>query len=193
METIIKRSPLALGAWHTKVNNQKEPFLVDLSLRPKWDIQDRDLVRQRPCGITIPAHPGESVFSQNILINRLNPTQATLWHLAGESLEMPQSPAFTDVTDAYALVALIGPLLPYILEKVSALDIFHPRQKGPCLFQGPLLHVPCQVVRLGETDGNSTVLIACSRGYAQCLAAGLLAAGSEFGLHPVGQETFAGF
>jgi hypothetical protein len=35
------------------------PFLIDLSHRNRWDVQDADLSKIQPGGVTIPENPGQ--------------------------------------------------------------------------------------------------------------------------------------
>ncbi|MEE9418116.1 MAG: hypothetical protein V3W43_01480 [Desulfatiglandaceae bacterium] len=173
-------------------NEGKGPFLIDLSHRAKWDVQDANLSQIQPRGVTIPETPGQCVLQKGLLINRMNQTQADVWHLSGDSLATPQELAYTDVTEGFALFALVGRGAEVfsIIEKITPLDILSPEKKPPFLIQGPVLHVPCQIVVLGEKDNISAVLIACSRGYGQSLAEELLDAGAQMGLRPAGEIAF---
>ena len=120
----------------------------------------------------------------------MNQTQASIWHLAGESLDAPDDPAFTDVSDATLFLALLGKEIFSITEKLSSLDFLDPLKQAPFLLQGPFSHVPCQIVTLEKTPQRSGILLTCSRGYAQDMTAAILAAGSEFGLQPAGENAF---
>ena len=166
------------------------PWVVDLSHRPRWDLQDNEISAQQLFGMTVPEVPGQSVFNNGVLINRMNRTQASIWHLEGERLDLPESPAFTDVTDATLFMALLGKDIFSIAEKLTSLDFLDPSRQTPFLLQGPFSHVPGQIVTLGNTPEKSGILFTCSRGYAKDMAAAVLHAGDEFGLSPAGQSTF---
>ncbi|MGD8881016.1 MAG: sarcosine oxidase subunit gamma SoxG, partial [Desulfobacterales bacterium] len=84
----------------------KEPWVIDLSHRARWDLQDADISKQQPWGINIPETPGQCVLENGVLINRMNRTQASIWHLFGEDLAVPDDQAFTDVTDATVFLVL---------------------------------------------------------------------------------------
>ena len=167
------------------------PFLIDLSHRKRLDVQDSNLSKFQPGGVTIPETPGQCVFQNGLLINRMNRTQAAVWHLLGDSPDMTQETAYTEVTEGSIFLALLGSESEVfsIMEKVSALDFVSPERKAPFLLQGPILHVPCQVVCLGKVDENIVVLFTCSRGYGECMVEGILSAGAEFGLCPAGENT----
>ncbi len=168
----------------------KGPFLIDLSHQPKWDIQDSDLPGIQPLKIPIPEDPGACRLQNGLLLNRMNATQVAAWRLSGESPAMPRESPYTDVTDTYALLAIVGKEMFSIMEKLTALDISPRAKKPPFLVQGPVSHVPCQMVVMGETEGYAGVLIASSRGYAQSMVEAVLDAGAEWGLHPAGEGVF---
>lgn len=100
--------------------------------------------------------------------------------------------AFTNVTEAYALFALLGKAVFSIMEKVTPLDLLSPERKTPFLAMGPVLHVRSQVVVLARGVDSSAVLAACPRGYGQSMAEALLDAGKEWGLRPGGENIFTG-
>jgi hypothetical protein len=203
MNTFIRNSPVAFKAdaleietrnhWQVVLKYQSEsdgPHIIDLSHTPKWDLQDSILSRFEPCGIRIPGAVGESIFDKQILINRMNRTQASIWHLSQSEAVMPQDLEYTDVTESYALLALVGENVSSIMEKVSRLDLLFSANRFPALFQGPVLHVPAQVVVMPEDDAGRLILIACARGYGRSMAHGLLKAGAEWNLCPAGDLRF---
>ena len=203
MENIQRRSPVVFDSKPAETTMQNDwlvvleyeeqgqgPWVVDLSHRPRWDLQDSEITAQQPFGMTIPETPGQSVFDNGILINRMNRTQASIWHLAGEKKDIPDGLAFTDVTDATMFLALLGKDVFSIAEKLASLDFLDPTRQTPFLLQGPFSHVPCQIVTLGNTPEQSGILLTCSRGYARDMTAAVLHAGAEFGLSPAGQNAF---
>ena len=167
------------------------PYLFDLSHRARWDLQDTDLSSFQPLGIGIPGTPGQCNFENGVLVNRMNRTQASIWHLSGENPAAPDGPAYTETTDVTVFLGLVGPNIFAIAEKLSALDFADPSKSAPFLSQGPFSHVPCQVVTLERTTERPGILLTCSRGYAQDMAHAILAAGEEFGLQPAGEKAFA--
>ena len=134
MENIQRRSPVEFDSkpaettmqngWSVVLEYEEQgqgPWVVDLSHRPRWDLQDHEISTRQPLGMTIPETPGQSVFDNGILINRMNRTQASIWHLSGEKLDVPDDPAFTDVTDGSMFLALLGKDVFSITEKFSPL------------------------------------------------------------------------
>ncbi len=166
------------------------PRVIDLSHRARWDLQDTDISKHRPWGINIPDTPGRCVFENGVLINRMNRTQASIWHLSGEDLAVPDDQGFTDVTDATVFLALLGKDIFSITEKLTSLDFLDPLKETPFLLQGPFSHVPCQIVTLGNIPQRAAILFTCSRGYAQDMVAVILEAGAEFELRPAGENAF---
>lgn len=203
MEEIKRYSPVAFKAtplkseqrdnWNVVLEYQGEgesPFLVDLSHRTRLDLQSSDLVSKKPFGITIPDVPCQAVFEKGILVNRMNRTQTSLYHLDGDAPDMPSEPEYTDVTENTVFVALIGEAVFSICEKLTALDFMAPEKVVPFLYQGPFSHVPCQIVTLNRDAEKSGVVLTCSRGYGKDMIHAILGAGVEFGLRPAGESRF---
>jgi hypothetical protein len=206
MENIIRRSPVSFDIrpaktemrdnWSVALDYGAEetgPYVIDLSHRSRWDLQDTEIAKVQPWGIHIPDAPGQCILDKGILINRMNRTQASIWHLTGERPDEPEGPAFTDVTDVTVFLALFGKGIFAITEKLTALDFSDPLKEPPFLLQGPFSHVPCQIVTLGKTPERCGILMTCSRGYAGSMTAAILDAGEEFGLRPAGENAFGGW
>ncbi len=166
------------------------PWLVDLSHRPRFDLQDENLSAITPFGITIPEMPGDCILENGVLANRMNGTQVSLYNLDGQGISMPEESGYTDVTESTICVALIGKDVFSICEKLTALDFMDPQRKAPFLFQGPFSHVPCQIVTLNKEGERSGLVLTCSRGYGRDMIHAILDAGLEFGLNPAGEAKF---
>ena len=205
MDTIIRYSPVQFDkkpveieerdSWRVVKSYEKEgdgPYLVDLSHRPRWDVQDKNVAELAPVeGLTIPATPGEVALQDGVLINRMNGTQAAIWHLNGETPEKPADmPMVTDTTEATLCMALFGPSVYSITEKLTNLDLGNPNSATPRLVQGPFSHVPCQIVVFRNDDNQDGILFTCSRGYGHDMTHVILEAGKEFGLTPAGENRF---
>lgn len=168
------------------------PFLVDLSHKTRWDLQDKNLSRFKPLGKEVPDVPGTCRLQDGILINRMNRTQAAIWHLLSDGAPgLPAESSYTDVSDATICLALFGPNALAVVEKLCALDFLDPGKQAPFLLQGPFSHVPCQLVLMKRGQGfDGGLLLTCSRGYAQSMVHAILGAGAEFGLKPAGEKRF---
>ncbi len=174
-------------------NEGPGPWLVDLSHKTRWDLQDGRLDDLKPGRLAVPSVPGECRLENRILVNRMNRTQAAVWHLGnGDTPVLPVETGYTDVSEATVFLALLGPKVYSIAEKLSALDFMDPNRQTPFLLQGPFSHVPCQIVTLARgSGGTGLLLLTCSRGYARDMVRAILDAGDEFGLRPAGETAFA--
>jgi hypothetical protein len=166
------------------------PWVVDLSHKTRWDLQDNQIGDQRPCDLTVPA-PGACTFAQNTLINRMNRTQASIYHLGIGAPAMPDFSGYTDVTESTLFLALFGPQTFFLAEKLTSLNFMDPARKAPFLYQGPFCHVPCQIVTLQKNeDYSGGFLLTCSRGYGDSMIHAVMQSGAEFGLRPAGENRF---
>ncbi|RLB13770.1 MAG: sarcosine oxidase subunit gamma SoxG [Deltaproteobacteria bacterium] len=200
MENIQRRSPIRFDkepvqteyrdGWQVALSYGagSGPLLIDLSHRPKWDLQDSDLSRFRPFGLCIPENPGQCIFEKGILINRMNRTQCAIWHLVGKNPGPLEERAYTEITDGLTLLALSGKGTLEVMERVTTLDLGAPSPTPPCLIQGPILRIPCQVVLLRRAGHEATVLFSFPRGYGQAMAEALLHSGKDLGLTPGGES-----
>ncbi|MEE4355587.1 MAG: sarcosine oxidase subunit gamma SoxG [Desulfococcaceae bacterium] len=209
MLKIQRQSPVSFAAeairteerehWNIVLEYEKEgdgPWLADLSHRPRWDVQDGNMANLSVFGNKVPEKPNSCIYCRGTLINRMNATQASVWHMDGEP-QKPAEKAYTDTADAGVFLALAGKYTFAIAEKLTDLDFLHPQQKTPFLMQGPFSHVPCQIVVAdrGETgkspfpaEKSGLILLLCSRGYARDMVHAILAAGAEFGIRPAGED-----
>jgi hypothetical protein len=170
-------------------NEGQGPWLVDLAHKTRWDLQDRRLDDLKPCDLAVPESPGACTFDGNSIINRMNRTQASIYHLGESAPAMPDFPGYTDLSESTVFLALFGPRAFLIAEKLTDLDFLDPAQKAPFLLQGPFCHVPCQIVTLEKAaDGSGGFLLTCSRGYGESMVEAIFEAGSEFGLRPAGEN-----
>jgi len=197
---LTRRSPVAFDArplatesrdgWRVVTRYADEdrgPWLVDLSHRARWDVQDRDVAASGPVAPAVPATPGEVTIHRGLMVNRMNQTQAAIWHVGpGPAPTTPARVSYTETTDSHCWLAVLGERAPAVLERVTDLDLFPPGRPGPFLTQGPVMHIPCQIV----TWAPDVVLIALSRGYGQTFADALLHAARDVGLRPGGESVF---
>jgi hypothetical protein len=180
--------------WTVALKYDKEgqgPWLVDLAHKIRWDLQSNKVSELTPGNLAAPAVPGACTFADGTLVNRMNRTQASIYHLGGAAPPMPDFSGVTDVTESTVFVALFGPKVFLIAEKLTSLDFMNPAKKTPFLLQGPFCHVPCQIVTLEKSaDGSGGFLLTCSRGYGDSMVHAVLEAGAEFGLRPAGENRF---
>ena len=197
-----RRSPVAFDAnpaatemrdgWRVVLRYQHEerhqgPRLVDLSHRRRWDFQDGSVATQRPMDLPVPPSYGQVGVHGSLVINRMNRTQVAIWHLGAETPPAtPEETAFTETTDGHCMLAFAGDGVPAVLEHLTSLDLFDPARPMPFLTQGPVLHVPCQIV----TFSTDLVVMTFARGYGETFAHAALHSGGLAGLGPGGEEVF---
>lgn len=167
------------------------PWLVDLAHKTRWDLQDSGIGDLSVGEVAVPADPGACNLADDILVNRMNRTQASIYHLGATAPELPDFTGYTDVSESTVFVALFGPQAFRVAEKLTDLDLLDPASQAPFLLQGPFCHVPCQIVTLEKAaDGTGGFLLTCSRGYGDSMVHAILEAGAEFGLRPAGENRF---
>ncbi len=204
MEPLKRYSPVKLpgvpvrtrrrNGWEVVLEYEGEgtgPFLIDLSHIGKWDVEGEDLPSLRPAGLSIPGDSAQCLLTGDFLLNLIKWNWATIWHFSEDMPEFADQYAFTNITEAYALLVLTGREAFSIMEKLTPLDLLSPERKSPFLIMGPVLHIRSQVVVLSKEDAGSAVLIACPRGYGQSMADMILDAGREYGLRPGGEGQFS--
>ena len=168
-------------------NSHHGPRLIDLSHRPRWDFQDAGIGARTPMDLPVPRQFGEVGVHGPLVINRMNRTQVAIWHLGeGPPRSTPRETGFTETTDGHCMLAFKGTGVPAVLEHLTPLDLFDPSRPTPFLTQGPVLHVPCQVV----TFATDLVVMTLARGYGETFAAAVLESGAMEGLRPGGEEAF---
>ncbi|MCP4298031.1 MAG: sarcosine oxidase subunit gamma SoxG [Proteobacteria bacterium] len=203
MAEIFRQSPVIFRAlpintemrefWMVVLEYENETsgqYLVDLSHLTKWDVQSSDLSKLRPAGLKIPKKPGDCLLSDQILISRMNGTQASIWQLGKKTLPSSNESNYTDVTESTTALAIIGDKTFSITEKLSSLDFLDPRKTPPFLLQGPVSDVTCQAISVSKEQGSEGLMLTCSRAYSSDMIAAILDAGREFGLTPAGEGRF---
>ena len=205
MEPLKRHSPVKLptAALRTSIRNGWEvaleyegegtgTFLVDLSHIGKWDVQGEELASLKPAGLSIPADSEQCLLTEDFLINLIKWNWATIWHFSVDMPDFADEYAFTNVTEAYALLAVAGRDVFSIMEKICSLDLLSTKQNPPFLIMGPVFRIRSQVVVLSREANNSAILAACPRGYGQSMADAILYAGKEYRIRPGGEEIFSG-
>ncbi len=197
----LRRSPVLLpitpaeserrDGWEVILEYEGEadgPWLVDLSHRRRWDVQDGRIDDRRFFGLAVPSAWGDTTSAKSLLINRMNRTQASIWHIGpGAPPEMPATTEFTDTTDSHCWLAVVGDSTPRVMGALTSLDLFPPGRSRPRLTQGPVLHIPAQIVTFPHTCALMTV----SRGYGQTFVEAILHSAHDLGLRPGGEHVFA--
>jgi hypothetical protein len=172
-------------------NEGEGPWIADLAHKVRWDLQDSGIGELTVGECPVPTGPGACTLSDSTLINRMNRTQASIYHLGASAPVLPDHPGYTDVSEATVFLSLFGPKAFWVAEKLTNLDFMDPKKETPFLLQGPFCHVPCQIVILDKAvDRSGGFLLTCSRGYGDSMIHAILEAGTEFDLRPAGENRF---
>ena len=115
------------------------PWLVDLAHKTRWDLQCNKVGEMTPANLAVPAVPGACTFADGTLVNRMNRTQASIYHLGDAAPAMPDFSGYTDVTESTVFLALFGPEVFLIAEKLTSFGLHESGQKSAFLVAGPLL------------------------------------------------------
>ena len=146
------------------------------------------IARYGPCFREVSAELSRPMRGDRGMAGQPNESQAGGY--VGRSRREPGAPVqehcATETTDGSCLLALIGENLQPIMEKLTSLDCFPPGKTAPYLVQGPVLHIPMQVVVLAP----GVVLMAFSRGYGQAVADAIFGSCREFAIRPGGEIRF---
>lgn len=220
METVLRQSPAQLGSmvhvpaietqlrdgWRVVLEYAGERegrndslVVIDLSHLPRYDIQDIDLSRHTPGGLEIPGRYGQAVLSENLAVVRMSRAQAALWHLGPDAPDRSGAEgtgdfAWTDIRENTLCLAVAGRNAVALSEKLTRLDLGDPAKTPPCLVQGPLAGIACQILLLpgraneGASPEKGGFVFTCARGYARDMLGRLFAAGASFGLRPAGEK-----
>ncbi|MCP4719064.1 MAG: hypothetical protein GY860_06360 [Desulfobacteraceae bacterium] len=172
--------------------NQKQgPLLIDLSHRPSWDFQDKDVLSFNKPEFSIPADMNGITRQGNLFVSRMNQTQVQLWSFDGKTPPLESlGPFCTDITDGQAVMALMGNNLDLVFESMLPLEMFKPGENCMQLFQAPLFHIPCQILVLDRSEKMKVVIISCPRGYGKDMTKAILKSAIPHGLNPGGENAF---
>ncbi|MBW2367424.1 MAG: hypothetical protein JRH15_06025 [Deltaproteobacteria bacterium] len=157
-------------------------FLANLSHRPKALAHGDDAKAIGDFG------PNKLVKTETGFAGALIDVEAMVVDLFGPGEPNWPEGNYTDVTDAYALLALWGPESPAVMQRLVSVDVVRPDLDGP-FFLGTSSHgIFVYIINLkGETPGY---LLACTRSQAENLYQACIRAGRPLGIKPEGTEAF---
>lgn len=182
------------NGWDVALTYRGEPrrsrlFVTDLSHVPKWALHRKDMETPESGRPRIPQKPGEAEMDGDRLVVRLTPTECLILVVRGEA-PLPEEVAYTDMTDGYAALALVGPKCFEVLRKLSPVDMEAPEKTVPCAAQAPVHDLRCVMVRLEGKEAIPGLIILAERGYGPFLLDIVLDAGRQFGVSPAGWRRF---
>jgi len=188
-ERVLARNGWEIPLAYFGERPQSTMFVTDLSHVPKWSLQGgSDLNSIRPEDLSIPEKPGMIVLERNLLLIRSTPSECRIMSF-GEDTPVLEETGFTDVTDAYAAVAVVGTRCFDVLAKLSSIDF--EGQSSPRAALAPVEDVTCLLVHISGSGGIPGIILAGARGYGHFFLEALLDAGKEFSIQPAGWERFS--
>lgn len=164
--------------------------IIDLSHIRKWEIYGPRLHEQMLDSLYIPRIPGQISLSKDMAVALCRPSVALAWQFNYSAFTPSGTATYADVTDGYALLALIGDDGPRIMEKITNVDLALASNQHARLIQGPFLDIPAKIMVFSMGDCNKGMLIGVARGFGQSVVDVILDAGIEFGLKPAGEKVF---
>jgi aminomethyltransferase folate-binding domain-containing protein len=156
--------------------------LTDLSHRPKAVVQGAAVKELDP------PKPGLAKWTGKGYIGSLTQDEAVIFDLTGSMAVDWQNPAYTDMTEAWVLLAVWGPKALPVMQRLVEIDIERPDLDHPFYLITQNHAINVQIINLKRTEPG--FLIACNRSHGQNLFDTLLHAGEHLGLKPAGIEAF---
>jgi sarcosine oxidase gamma subunit len=187
-ERTIDRNGWQIPLAYVGERRRNDIFISDLSHVPKWCMRGPNLDEQAPAGLKMPHEPGGVNTDHGVLLVRLIPSEARLMVL-GDDAPVFNDAMYTDVTDGYASIAVVGCQCFEVLNKLSTLDLDGP--DAPAAALAPVEEVTCLIVRLVGKAGVPGIIVSGARGYGHFLLDALLDAGRQYGIQPAGWERFS--
>lgn len=164
--------------------------IIDLSHLSKWEIYAPELSGRSLGPIHVPNRTGEVVLTTEVIVALCRPSVALAFMCDHSGDGLLNEANHADVTDGYALLALIGDDGPSIMEKITDLDLTSPSGGYARLVQGPLLGAPSKIMIFSTTGCKKGMLIAVARGSGQSIVDAILDAGADFELTSAGERAF---
>ncbi len=159
-----------------------EVGLVDLSHRPKALAHGPAAESFRDLA------PGQVVWTGQAFVCRRKPQEVVVFDLTGPMEPSWPDDHYTDMTDAWALVALIGRRALELMQRMVIIDVERPECDSAFYAVTRSHGLGLQIVNT-KAD-NPCYLLACDRSHGQNLADGLIRHGRHLGLKPVGLNAF---
>jgi hypothetical protein len=164
--------------------------IIDLSHLSKWEIYAPELSGQSLGPIHVPNRTGEVFLTTRGIVGLCRPSVALAFKCDNSGDELLNEAKHADVTDGYALLALIGDDGPSTMEKITGLDLSSRLGRHAHLVQGPLLGTPAKIMVFSTSGCKKGMLIAVARGSGQSIVDAILDAGAEFKLKSAGERAF---
>ena len=164
--------------------------IIDLSHLSKWEIYAPELSGRSLGPIHVPNRTGEVVLTTKVIVGLCRPSVALAIMCDHSGDDLLNEVNYADVTDGYALLALIGDDGPLTMEKITDLDLASRSGRYARLVQGPLLGAPSKIMIFSTAGCKKGMLITVARGSGQSIVDAILDAGAGFELKSAGERAF---
>jgi glycine cleavage system aminomethyltransferase T len=159
--------------------------LIDLSHRPKA------LVVGPSAEALGPLDPGRAAWDGQAYVCCRKPSERILFDLNGPLEPTRPNDLYTDMTDAWALLAVLGPKAKAVMRRMMPIDFERPDLRGP--FYAISRSHGIWVQLINPKIQQPGFLLACDRSHGQNLVEALFLAGRHLGLKPAGLGRLAGW
>ncbi len=159
-----------------------EAWVCDLSHRPKAIALGPDIDKDG-----FPA-VGKARWNKTAWYARLNPNEGYYYDLLGglHNVKLPESS--TDMTDAWALLAIFGPQASSLMGRLVAIDVDSHFKKDPIFLITKAHNAAIQIVNMqSEIPGY---LMSCERSFGQALYDFCFHGSAKFKTRPAGERDF---
>ena len=156
--------------------------LTDLTHRPKALVQGPAVER---LGVLT---PGKALWTGQAFVGCLKPDEAVLFDLTGSMEPRWPDPHYTDMTEAWVLLALFGPHAKEVIQRLVEIDVERPDLDGPFYLVTKSHAITLHIVN--PKGPELGFILACDRSHGQNLFDSCIRAGRQLGLRPVGIEAF---
>jgi hypothetical protein len=159
--------------------------LIDLSHRPKA------LVVGPAAEALGPLDPGRAAWGGQVYVCCRKPGERILFDLTGPLEPIWPNDLYTDMTDAWALLAVLGQKANEVMHRMMPIDFERPDLRGPFYAISRSRGIWVQLIN--PKIEQPCFLLACDRSHGQNLVEALFLAGRPLDLKPAGLGRVAGW
>ena len=167
------------------VDPEPDASLADISHRPKA------LLHAEALNPFDDLKPGESLWTGKGYLSCRTLQEAVLFDLKGTICPEWGDLGYTDMTEAWVLLALWGEASLSVMQRLVEVDIERPDLDKPFYLSTRNHAINIQIINLKRSQPG--FLLSCTRSHGQNLFNGLIHAGEHLGLRLAGLEEFEGW
>jgi hypothetical protein len=182
---IIEEAGWTLAIRYEDEGDDSAASLIDLSHRPK-------ALAVGPSAEALgPLDPGRATWDGQVYVCCRKPGERIVFDLTGPLKPTWPNDQYTDMTDAWALLAVLGPQGKEVMHRMMPIDFERPDLKGP--FYAITRSHGIWVQLINPKIEQPGFLLASDRSHGQNLVEALFHAGRHLGLKPAGLGRLAGW